>query len=203
MHTAEMDKLGELQTKLDALRAHRATLERQKAQLIDTLEGIAARRGPLTRAHAKGDDATVGKRLDDLDFEERSIRRSLEGVEGHLSANAAEIQPLEAEYVAESAAAARRLKEKRFHELLERAEKREKRCETLYRELTGELEMQHNDLVDLNIEYPEHAGGNEASRIYDRMNYRLRLANEGYRISTKTFGNTQALTVLPMLPPGR
>ena len=107
MHTTEVNKLGELQTKLDALRAHRRTLERQKAQLNDTLESIAARRGPLTREHAKG-DATAAKRLDDLDFEERSMSRSLEGVEGNLAANLAEIQPVEIELSAESALEAAR-----------------------------------------------------------------------------------------------
>jgi chromosome segregation ATPase len=202
MHTAEMDKLGELQTKRDALRAHREALERQKAQLNSTLEEIAGRRPALTKEHAKG-DPYASKRLDDLDFEERSIRRSLAGVDGCLAENAAEIQPLDAELARESAIAAAEERRKQFEASTQRAQARRKKVEALEQELTCELTGLHEDLVDLTAIFPDLGGSNVATKIYDDMFFHLKRVNAGWRFSPKVFGNRHVLEVQPMLPPKR
>ena len=198
------DRLSELNTKLEALRAHGATLERQKAQLNDTLEAIAGRRPGLTKELAKGDE-TAGKRLDDLDSEKRSVRRRLEGVDGHLASNLAEIQPLEAEHARESAIAAAEERRKQFEALSQRARARLKRLNALYFELAGELTAQYADLVSMRDGYREFLGGNEASKIYDEMGFQNKAVNSGWRLldPTALFGPDQHVWIRPMLPPKR
>jgi len=202
MHTAEMDKVGELQSKLNALHADRLKLERQKAQQNDFLEGIASRRPALTKALAHG-DTTAGQRLDNLDTEERAVRRTLEGIDGHLASLAAEIAPLEAELTREKAIAAAEERRKQFEALKQRAWARQKKLHALYCEITETFTALHCDLADLRDEYRDHLGGNEAQRIYDLTDYRTRSTNEGWEMSPKFFGNNSRIEILRLLPPGR
>jgi chromosome segregation ATPase len=202
MHTAEMDKVGELQAKLDALRAHRVTLEKQKAQLNDTLEAVASRRAPLVKLHAKG-DATAAKRLDDLDTEERSIRRSLEGIDGHLASNLAETSPVETEFAKESAIVAARKQQELYEARLERTRAQFQKEKALESELTDVHTTLHEYLNDLTTNFQQFGGSNVASQIYDEMAFHLARVNAGWYPSPKTFGNNSALTIRPMLPPKR
>ncbi len=202
MHTAEMDKVGELQSKLNALHADRLKLERQKAQQNDFLEGIASRRPALTKALAHG-DTTAGQRLDNLDTEERAVRRTLEGLEGHLASLAAEIQPLEVELAREQVIAAAEERRKQFEALKQRAWARQKKLHALYCEITETFTALHCDLADLRDEYRDQLGGNEAQRIYDLTDYRTRSANEGWEMSPKYFGNNSRIQILRLLPPRR
>jgi chromosome segregation ATPase len=202
MHTAEMDKVGDSQTKLDALRAHRVTLEKQKAQLNDTLEAVAGRRPALTKALAKG-DTTAGQRLDQLETEERAVRRTLEGIEGHLASLAAEIAPIEAEVAREKENAATEKRQKQFEALKQRAWALQKKLHAHYCEMTETFTALHSDLADLRDGYPDLLGGNEAQRIYDLTDYRTRSTNEGREISPKYFGNNSRIEILRLLPPKR
>lgn len=200
MHTAEMDKIGELQTKLNALHADRLKLERQKAQQNDFLEGIASRRPALTKALARG-DTTAGQRLDNLDTEERAVRRTLEGIEGHLASLAAEIQPLEMELQKENQLEGARQRAKEFQALRARGDSREKLIIAKQRELTTLLVEQHADMHDVNANYPDQDGSHVATRWYESLNVLNRLVNEGYTFPPKLFGPTSIIQLRPLVPP--
>lgn len=201
MQTAEkVDRLGELQAKLRTLGEDRLKLERQKAQLSDLLEQITRCRPDLTKAHATG-DVNAAKRLDDLDFEERSLRRSLEGVELHLAEKIAELEPVKAEHARETAIAAAEERRKQFEALTQRAHARQKKLHALYCEITETLVALHGDLADLRDGYPDCLGGNEAQRIFDLTDYTTRASNEGWIPVHKFFANGRAIQIRPMLPP--
>jgi hypothetical protein len=203
MQTAEkVDRLGELQAKLRTLGEDRLKLERQKAQLSDLLEQIGRCRPELTKAHASG-DVNAAKRLDDLDFEERSLRRSLEGVDLHLAGKLAEIGPVEAERAREAAIVAAEERQKQFQALTQRASAHQKKLHALYCEITEMFVALHSDMVDLRDEYRDFLGGNEAQRLFDLTDYNTRASNEGWIPVQKFFANGRAIQIRPMLPPKR
>jgi hypothetical protein len=202
MRTAvvEEEKLGELQNKLDALNADRLKLERQKAQQNDFLESIASRRPALTKTFAKGDE-TAGKRLDDLDTEERSVRRRLEGVDGHLSSNAAEIMPLEAEVAKESQLEAIRKRKESYEILKSKTLALLKEEERLEADLTRTHTKLHENLASMSQDFSDLDGSNDASKIYEATFFKLKRINAGWRPSPRIFGNGQTIEIRPMLPP--
>jgi chromosome segregation ATPase len=196
------DRLSSLSTKLEALRAHKATLEKQKAQLNDTLQAIAGRRPGLTKALAKGDEAAA-KRLDDLESEERACSRRLEGVDGYLAANAAEIVPAEAEIYQESQLEAARQRKAQYEAFVQEVCRRRDRVEALDSELTCEYTILHENCYDLNANFRDLGGSNVALEITENTRFRLKRINAGWNISSKTYGLAPVLEIRPMLPPKR
>jgi chromosome segregation ATPase len=202
MLVAEIDKLGELQGKIEVLRARRLTLETQKANVADLLAAASSGRGPLAKALAQG-DTSAGEKLDELDDRELYLQRKLDGIALQLSENAAEIAPLEVEFGKESALEAARERQKQFEAATQRAEMRAKKVRALEAELTAEFTALHAELSDLNAIYHDLLGGNVATRIYDTLNFRLERINADWRHSPKTFGPSALLTIQPVLPPRR
>jgi hypothetical protein len=199
---AEKDKLSELQTKLNALHADRLKLERQKAQQNDFLEGIASRRPALTKALAHG-DTTAGTRLDNLETEERAVRRTLEGIEGHLTSLAAEITPVETELTREQTLEAARIHVREGQALKARGDSDSEEFRASFLKTQALYVKVLANAHDANANYLDLDGSHWATRWYEALNVNLRLVNEGWMETLKRFGGSAAIHLRPLVPPKR